>query len=44
MEALFEAERAQLPLWLPVGLLSGIAAWFFLPVWPPWSAFLLLAG
>jgi competence protein ComEC len=44
MEALFEAERAQLPLWLPGGLLSGIAAWFFLPDWPAWSAFLLLAG
>ena len=44
MEALFEAERAQLPLWLPVGLLSGIAAWFFLPDWPAWSAFLLLSG
>ena len=25
LEALFERERAQLPLWLPVGLLSGIA-------------------
>jgi competence protein ComEC len=44
LEALFEAERAQLPLWLPVGLLTGIAAWFFLPDWPAWSAFLLLAG
>ena len=44
LEALFEAERAQLPLWLPVGLLSGIAAWFFLPDWPAWAAFLLFAG
>ncbi|HTU12747.1 MAG TPA: ComEC/Rec2 family competence protein [Allosphingosinicella sp.] len=44
MEAWFEAERAQLPLWLPVGLLSGIAAWFFLPDWPAWTAFLLLSG
>ncbi len=31
VEALFEAEREQLPLWLPVGLLAGIAAWFCLP-------------
>jgi competence protein ComEC len=44
LEALFEAERAQLPLWLPVGLLAGIAAWFFLPDGPAWAAFLLLAG
>lgn len=44
LEAWFEAERAQLPLWLPVGLLTGIAAWFWLPAWPAWTAFLLLAG
>jgi competence protein ComEC len=44
LEALFETERAQLPLWLPVGLLLGIAAWFALPAWPHWTAFLLLAG
>jgi competence protein ComEC len=44
LEALFEKERAQLPLWLPVGLLLGIAAWFSLPAWPHWTAFLLLAG
>jgi competence protein ComEC len=44
LEALFEAERAQLPLWLPVGLLAGIAAWFFLPDWRAWTALLLLAS
>ena len=44
LEARFEAERAQLPLWLPVGLLAGIAAWFWLPDWPAWTAFLLLSG
>ncbi|HYD12016.1 MAG TPA: ComEC/Rec2 family competence protein [Allosphingosinicella sp.] len=44
MEALFEAERAQLPLWLPVGLLTGIAAWFFLPDETAWTGFLFLAG
>jgi len=43
LEALFEAERAQLPLWLPVGLLTGIAAWFFLPDWTAWAAFLFLS-
>ncbi len=31
IEALFEAERDQLPLWLPVGLGAGVAAWFALP-------------
>ena len=44
LEALFEAERAQLPLWLPVGLLLGIAAWFYLPDATGWTAFLLAAG
>jgi competence protein ComEC len=44
LERLFEAERAQLPLWLPVGLMLGIAAWFWLPDRPQWSAFLLLAA
>jgi competence protein ComEC len=44
VEALFEAERAQLPLWLPVGLLLGIAAWFFLPDPAAWTAFLFLSG
>jgi competence protein ComEC len=44
LERLFEAERAQLPLWLPVGLMLGIAAWFWLPDRSTWWAFLLLAA
>lgn len=43
MEALAEAERGQLPLWMPVALGSGIAAWFLLPGRGAWVAFLLLA-
>jgi competence protein ComEC len=30
-----DAERAHLPLWLPVALAAGIALWFALP-WAPW--------
>ncbi len=30
-----DAERAHLPLWLPVALAAGIALWFSLP-WAPW--------
>lgn len=30
-----DAERAHLPLWLPVALAAGIALWFALP-WVPW--------
>jgi competence protein ComEC len=44
LEALFDAERDQLPLWLPVGLGLGIAAWFALPDAKAWIAFLLGAG
>jgi competence protein ComEC len=44
LETLAEAERDQLPLWLPVGLGLGTAAWFALPHAPAWTAFLLLAG
>jgi competence protein ComEC len=44
LEALAEAERDQLPLWLPVGLILGIAAYFYLPDAHAWIAFLLLAG
>jgi competence protein ComEC len=40
---LFEAERDQLPLWLPVGLGLGVAAWFALPDSAAWTAFLLVA-
>jgi competence protein ComEC len=41
IEALFDAERDQLPLWLPVGLGLGIAAWFTLPDSSAWAGFLL---
>ena len=41
LELLFERERDQLPLWLPVGLGAGIAAWFALPDTFAWIAFLL---
>ncbi|HEY0445952.1 MAG TPA: ComEC/Rec2 family competence protein [Allosphingosinicella sp.] len=44
LEALFDAERDQLPLWLPVGLGLGIAAWFALPDSRAWTAFLLAAA
>ena len=44
VEARLEREREQLPLWLPVGLLAGIAAWFILPDPAGWSAFMALAG
>jgi competence protein ComEC len=40
LERLFEAERNQLPLWLPVGLIVGISAWFWLPGRLEWIAFL----
>ncbi|CAA9531363.1 MAG: hypothetical protein AVDCRST_MAG23-1130 [uncultured Sphingosinicella sp.] len=43
MERVAEAEREQLPLWLPVGLGLGIAAWFALPDQGAWTAFLLTA-
>jgi competence protein ComEC len=42
-ERVAEAEREQLPLWLPVGLGLGIAAWFALPDQGAWTAFLLTA-
>ncbi|HEX8443705.1 MAG TPA: ComEC/Rec2 family competence protein [Allosphingosinicella sp.] len=41
IETLFEAERDQLPLWLPVGLGTGVAAWFALPDQAAWIGFLL---
>ncbi|HST36743.1 MAG TPA: hypothetical protein VLK25_08965, partial [Allosphingosinicella sp.] len=44
LEILAEAERDQLPLWLPVALLLGVGAWFALPDEKAWIAFLLLAG
>ena len=44
LERLAEAERDQLPLWLPVGLGLGIAAWFALSDPIAWTVFLLLAA
>jgi competence protein ComEC len=44
LETIAEAEREQLPLWLPVGLMLGIAAWFYLADAAQWAIFLLLAG
>jgi len=46
LERRFEMERDQLPLWLPVGLMLGIASWFWLPDRWAWIAFLAasLAG
>ena len=44
LEALFDAEKDQLPLWLPVGLILGIATWFWLPDRFGWIAFLAAAS
>jgi competence protein ComEC len=44
LERLADAERDQLPSWLPVGLGLGTAAWFALPDARAWTAFLLLAA
>jgi len=44
LEKLLEAERAQLPPWVVVGLGSGIAAWFALDRPRQWQAFLCLAA
>jgi competence protein ComEC len=43
-EHLADSERDQLPLWLPVGLGLGTAAWFALPDSRAWTAFLLLSA
>jgi len=43
LETLADRERDQLPLWLPVGMIVGIAAWFWLPNRESWIAFLLAA-
>lgn len=43
LEALFDAERDQLPLWLPVGLGAGIGAWFAFPGASAWAGFILAA-
>lgn len=39
LEAFLDAQRAQLPLWIPVALGAGIAAWFLLPGRGEWLAF-----
>jgi len=44
LERLLESEREQLPLWLPVAMLTGIGAWFTLPDPASWAAFMALAG
>ena len=44
IERWLEAERDQIPLWLPVGLGLGIAAWFALPDTGKWLAFMAAAG
>ena len=44
LESLADLERDQLPLWLPVGLGLGTAAWFALPDARAWTAFLLLTA
>jgi len=44
LESLLEAERAQLPPWLVVGLGSGIAAWFAMGSPRQWSAVICLGG
>jgi competence protein ComEC len=37
LESRFEAEREQLPLWFPVGLVLGVALWFWLPAAAYWT-------
>jgi competence protein ComEC len=44
LEDWLEAERDQLPLWLPVALAVGIAAWFALPDRSGWIVFLTISG
>jgi competence protein ComEC len=44
IEHWLEAERAQLPLWLPVALGGGITAWFLLPDAARWVGFLLVSA
>lgn len=44
IERWLEAERDQVPLWLPVALGAGIAAWFGLPDVAAWRIFLIATG
>ena len=41
VERWLEAERDQLPLWVPVLVGFGIAAWFWLPDPARWGGFIL---
>lgn len=43
IERWLEAEREQVPLWVPIGLGVGIAGWFLLPDSTTWVAFCCLA-
>jgi competence protein ComEC len=43
LETVADRERDQLPLWLPVGTILGVSAWFWLPDRDGWIAFLLAA-
>lgn len=42
IERWLEAERDQLPLWIPVGLGAGIALWFVVPLREGWIAVLAM--
>ncbi|MFA5963051.1 MAG: ComEC/Rec2 family competence protein [Sphingomonas sp.] len=44
LELWLEAERDQLPLWLPVALGAGIAAWLILPLAHQWRSLILALG
>ena len=44
IEAFLDAQRDQLPLWLPVAFGTGIAAWFAFPTEMHWVAFLTIAS
>lgn len=44
VELWLEKERAQMPLWLPVLLGVGIAAWFAFPLKSMWLAVILIGG
>nr|WP_253201334.1 ComEC/Rec2 family competence protein [Sphingomonas quercus] len=41
---MLEAEREQLPLWIPAALGAGIAAWFALPRAVEWAALILASA
>lgn len=41
---LLEAERDRIPLWLPVAVGAGIAAWFLLPGLAAWAGWMVLCA